>query len=85
MEEVEDSGDKYIWLLSDKNNNHIKPDSIQKYISRVTINGIGQQQYNKVYVTFAAKSCNVQLLKSISERRGTSVEMLLSAYDLNAK
>jgi len=85
LEEVEDSGDKYIWLLADKNNNHIKPDSIQKYISRVTINGVGQTTYNKVWVTFAAKSCNVQLLKSISERRGTSVEMLLSAYDLGAK
>ena len=85
LEEVDDAGDKYIWLLADKDNNHIKSDSIQKYISRVTINGIGQQQYNKVYVTHAAKSCNVQLLKSISERRGTSVEMLLSAYDLGAK
>ena len=80
--EVEDAGEKYIWLLSDKNNVHIKPDSIQKFISRVTLNGVGQVVYNKVYVTYACKSCDVALLKSISERRGTSVSMLLSAYDL---
>ena len=85
LEEVEEAKEKYIWLLADKDNNHIKPDSIQKYISRVTINGIGQTQYNKVFVTHAAKSCDVQMLKSISERRGTSVQMLLSAYDLNCQ
>tara|TARA_R100000935_G_C2829881_1_gene164424 strand:- start:735 stop:1625 length:891 start_codon:yes stop_codon:yes gene_type:complete len=83
LAEVEDSGDKYIWLLADKNNNHIKNDSIQKFISRVTINGVGQTIYNKVYVTYSVKSCDVALLKSISERRGTSVAMLLSAYDLS--
>jgi len=83
LTEVEDAGEKYVWLLSDKNNIHIKPDSIQKFISRVTLNGVGQVVYNKVYVTYACKSCDVALLKSISERRGTSVAMLLSAYDLS--
>ena len=83
LAEVEDAGDKYIWLLADKNNNHIKPDSIQKFISRVTLNGVGQVVYNKVYVTHAVKSCDVALLKSISQRRGTSVAMLMSAYDLS--
>ena len=85
LEEIGDSGDKYYWLLADKNNQHIRPDSVQKYISRTTLNGVGTNIYNKSYVTYAVKSCDVALLKSISERRGTAVNTLLQAYDLHAK
>jgi len=82
LEEVGDSGEKYIWLLSAKDNEHIKQDSVQKFVARTTLRGIGQTMYNRVYVTHAVKSCDVKLLKSISDRRGTSVETLLAMYDL---
>ena len=81
----EASDDKYIYLLTDSKGNHVREDSIQKIISRTTLNNLSTTLYNKILTTDAVKKGDMDELKIISERRGTTIPVLLQSYDLHLK
>jgi len=58
---------------------------ISKYVSRHTFEGLGETDYFKVMVKDAASrtSGGWQALAELSERRGTAIETIVSAYDLS--
>ena len=85
LEQIGDTNDKYIYLLTDSKGNHVQEDSIQKIISRTTLNNLSTTLYNKVLTTAAVKNGDMDELKTISERRGTTIPVLLQSYDLHLK
>ena len=85
LEQIGDTNDKYIYLLTDSKGNHVQEDSIQKIISRTTLNNLSTTLYNKILTTFAVKNGDMDELKTISERRGTTIPVLLQSYDLHLK
>ena len=85
LEQIGDTNDKYIYLLTDSKGNHVQEDSIQKIISRTTLNNLSTTLYNKILTTFAVKNGDMDALKIISERRGTTIPVLLDSYDLHLK
>lgn len=52
-------------------------------IKKATLLGIGETKYNKVIVNHYRD--NIDMLKQISERRGTSITTLLDSYDIGNK
>ena len=86
LEQVKDaSDDKYIYLLTDSKGNHVQEDSVQKIIARTTLNNLSTTLYYKILTTAAVKIGDMDELKIISERRGTTIPVLLDSYDLNLK
>jgi len=86
LEQVKDASDnKYIYLLTDRDGKHVVEGSVQKIISRITLNNLSTTLYNKVLTTHAVKNGDMDELKIISERRGTTIPVLLDSYDLNLK
>jgi len=85
LEQIGDTNDKYIYLLTDSKGNHVQEDSVQKIISRTTLNNLSTTLYNKVLTTDALKNGDMNALKEISERRGTTIPVLLDSYDLHLK
>ena len=81
----EASDDKYIYLLTDSKGNHVQEDSVQKIIARTTMNNLSTTLYNKILTTDAVKKGDMDVLKEISERRGTTIPVLLDSYDLHIK
>lgn len=72
-----------LFLLSTGQNRQINYDSIQKYIAGKTLDNLGQSIYNKIITTDAVRRKDLKSLRTISSRRGTSLEVLLDFYDLN--
>jgi len=85
LEQIGDTNDKYIYLLTDSKGNHVQEDSVQKIISRTTLNNLSTTLYNKILTTAAVKNGDTDELKTISERRGTTIPVLLQSYDLHLK
>ena len=86
LEQVNDaSDDKYIYLLTDRDGKHVVEGSVQKIISRITLNNLSTTLYNKILTTAAVKNGDMDELKIISERRGTTIPVLLDSYDLHLK
>ena len=85
LEQIGDTNDKYIYLLTDSKGNHVQEDSVQKIISRTTLNNLSTTLYNKILTTDALKNGDMDELKTISERRGTTIPVLLQSYDLHLK
>jgi CRISPR/Cas system CMR subunit Cmr4 (Cas7 group RAMP superfamily) len=83
--EQQNSEEDIVYLLSDKNGNRITNDSIGNYIKRFTLNKLTESDYNKIAVSQVKDMSDYPLLKSISEKRGTSVPTLVSEYNLNIK
>ena len=83
--EQQNSEEDIVYLLSDKNGNRITNDSIGNYIKRFTLNKMTESDYNKIAVSQIKDMSDYAQLKSISERRGTSVPTLVSEYNLNIK
>ena len=83
--EQQNSEEDIVYLLSDKNGNRITNDSIGNYIKRFTLNKLTESDYNKIAVSQIKDMSDYADLKSISERRGTSVPTLVSEYNLNIK
>ena len=52
-------------------------------IKKATLLGIGEAKYNKIIVNHYRD--NIDMLKQISERRGTSITTLLDSYDIGNK
>jgi hypothetical protein len=52
-------------------------------IKKATLLGIGEAKYNKIIVNHYRD--NIDMLKQISERRGTSLTTLLDSYDIGNK
>jgi hypothetical protein len=85
LEQIGDTNDKYIYLLTDSKGNHVQEDSVQKIIARTTLNNLSTTLYNKILTTAAVKNGDMDELKIISERRGTTIPVLLQSYDLHVK
>ena len=83
--EQQNSEEDIVYLLSDKNGNRITNDSIGNFIKRFTLNKMTESDYNKIAVSQIKDMSDYAQLKSISERRGTSVPTLVSEYNLNIK
>ncbi len=83
--EQQNSEEEIVYLLSDKNGNRITNDSIGNYIKRFTLNKLTESDYNKIAVSQIKDISDYADLKSISEKRGTSVPTLVSEYNLNIK
>ena len=83
--EQQNSEEDIVYLLSDKNGNRITNDSIGNFIKRFTLNKLTESDYNKIAVSQIKDISDYADLKSISERRGTSVPTLVSEYNLNIK
>ena len=85
LEQIGDTNDKYIYLLTDSKGNHVQEDSVQKIVARTTLNNLSTTLYNKILTTDALKNGDMDALKEISERRGTTIPVLLDSYDLHLK
>ena len=55
-------------------------DQMPFLIKKATLMGIGEGKYNKIIVNHFRNDIN--MLKQISERRGTSITTLLDSYDI---
>lgn len=70
-----------IWLLSETGKK-LKDDSIAKAIRKYTYKGLGEGDYNKIFVSQFVDVKNMKGLKKISDMRGTSLQVLLDSYHL---
>lgn len=70
-----------IWLLSESGKK-LKEDSIAKAIRKHTYKGLGEGDYNKIFVSQFVDVKNMKGLKTISDKRGTSLQVLLDSYHL---
>ena len=61
----------------------IGEDSIQKFITSRTLEGLTEGDINKISVSRVDKIGDLSKLKKISKNRGTSVENLIEYYNLN--
>ena len=77
--------DNIVYLLSDKNGNRISGDSLGNYIKKYTLNKMSESDYNKISVSRVKDMDDYPLLEKISKNRGTSIETLISEYNLNIK
>jgi len=71
-----------IHLLSTGANKQIDDSSIQKFIRNRTLNGISEGDVNKIVVSMVDNIGDFNLLKTVSARRGTSIENLITQYHL---
>lgn len=58
-------------------------DHIGYYVKQATYKNIGEGQYLKVIINDARERSDTQMLTTISENRGTSVQELLKSYDVS--
>jgi hypothetical protein len=72
-------------LLMNTNGERCHKDGLSKFISRHTLNGLGEGDYFKIMVKAAAArdSGGWQALAKLSDRRGTAIETIVSEYDLS--
>ena len=75
--------DKQIYLLSTSDGRRIGEDSIQKFIRSRTLNEISESDINKIQVTRINNVQDFGALKRMSDNRGTSIQNLITEYNLN--
>jgi len=73
-----------IYLLSTKGGRKMNEESIAKKIRAYTFRGLSESDYNKVFVSEFAEMKDLKKLEKISNNRGTSLEVLLKEYHLDA-
>ena len=71
-----------IYLLSTAKGEQMSEDSIAKKIRSHTLNGLSETDYNKIFTSKFASVKDLAKLKSISENRGSSLQVLLQEYHL---
>jgi len=71
-----------VYLLSTEKGERIEEGSIAKYIRARTLNGISEGDINKIQVSSITSMSDYTALLRMSDRRGTSVETLLSEYHI---
>lgn len=75
-----------VYLLALENGDRVARDSISHYITKYTLDGLTESDYNKIIVTETVKSIDdYNKLKKISSNRGTAVETLVEEYNLDVK
>jgi len=72
-----------IYLLSTSEGKKLNEDSIQKKIRAHTLNGLSETDYNKIITSQFASVKDLAKLKSISDNRGSSIDVLLQEYHLD--
>jgi len=76
-------GKDEIRLLSTKGGNKLNEESIAKKIRSFTFRGLSESQYNKIFVSEVAEVKDIKKLETISNNRGTSLEVILKDYHLD--
>ena len=71
-----------LWLISVGSNKRLSPDSVAKWIRARTLDNISTNDYNKIIMSDAIDRNDAKLIEEISERRGTSIQTLITEYDL---
>ena len=71
------------WLLVSTNGNHLSYGSIGNYIKSMLYKGCGESDYMKINIKHASEneSC-LHNLQKISANRGTSIDVILSNYNI---
>ena len=72
-----------IYLMAKASGERVGEDSIQKFITSRTLEGLTEGDINKISVSRVDKIGDLSKLKKISKNRGTSVENLIEYYNLN--
>ena len=75
-------GKDEIRLLSTIGGKRMSEDSIAKKIRSYTFRGLSETDYNKVFVSEVAEVKDIKKLETISNNRGSSLEVLLKEYSL---
>ena len=81
----QDAEENFVYLLSDSNQNRISGDSLGNYIRKYTLDDMTESDYNKISVSRVKSMDDFALLQKISEFRGTSVQTLITEYNVNLK
>ena len=74
-----DSGTKYLFHLSDQET-HISPTTIGNEVKKNTLRNVGEGVYFKAMVHDYAARGRAKDLATLSKRRGTDVETIISTY-----
>ena len=74
-----------VYLLATGKNQRIKEDSIHNFVRKSTLHGLSEGDYNKIAVSEIKDIGDFRRLKDMSTNRGTSVDNLITEYNLNFK
>jgi hypothetical protein len=74
--------DNDMFFLMSSNGKRIEDDSVAKWIRARTLQNISSADYNKIILSEAITRKDYKFIDEISIRRGTSVPVLMSEYDL---
>ena len=83
MNQQREKGVETIFLLSKEDGSRIGEDSLSHYITKYTLDNMTESDYNKISVSRIKSMEQYNILKQISERRGTSVPTLVDEYNIN--
>ena len=70
-------------LFSQKNGGEITGSSIASYLKKFIVLGLNEGQIVKIVLKHADESGSYNMLRTISNNRGTSISVLLSEYDVS--
>ena len=74
-----------VMLLGKVNGGRIDNDSIHNFVRRHTFQNLGEGDYNKVAVSEIREFDDFKKLQQMSKNRGTSMDVLITEYNLNFK
>ena len=77
-------GDKdFVPLFIRKNGEKITPASIASYLKKHIVLGLNEGQIMKIVLKFADEEGSYDMLRKISNNRGTTIQVLLNEYDIS--
>ena len=85
MEQEREKGVSEVYLLALENGERIGSESNSHYITKYTLDGMTESDYNKISVSRVKSMEDYGILKTISENRGTSIPTLIEEYSLSVK
>lgn len=74
---------KPVMLMGKGNNMRIDNDSIHNFVRRHTFQNLSESDYNKIAVSEIREFDDFKKLQQMSKNRGTSMDNLITEYDLN--
>ena len=70
-------------LFSQRNGGEITGSAIASYLKKFIVLGLNEGQIVKIVLKHADESGSYNMLRNISNNRGTSISVLLSEYDVS--
>lgn len=82
------SGDSFsrlriTYIKTTKSGDAINPSSFGAYLKKYRLMGLTESQIMKIVMRNVAERGNYNLLRKVSQNRGTSIETLLKEYDIS--